>query len=75
MRILGEVKPAYADVLRQADAIFLDELHAADLHRTNGHALQDLMEEVSGGAGGGAGADLDVDALGDRVLAQDIQVW
>ena len=32
VRILGEVKPAYADVLRQADAIFLDELHAADLY-------------------------------------------
>ena len=42
---------------------FLHGLGAAvDLHRAHGHALQDLVEEVSGGGGGGA--DLDVDALG-----------
>ncbi len=29
VRILGEVKPQYADALREADAIFLEELHAA----------------------------------------------
>jgi len=28
VRILGEVKPAYADLLRRADAIFIDELRA-----------------------------------------------
>ncbi len=28
VRILGEVKPEYADLLRRADAIFIDELHA-----------------------------------------------
>jgi GMP synthase (glutamine-hydrolysing) len=27
VRILGEVTPAYADILRQADAIFMEELH------------------------------------------------
>ena len=27
VRILGEVKQTYADILRQADAIFIDELH------------------------------------------------
>lgn len=27
VRILGEVTPAYADILRQADAIFIEELH------------------------------------------------
>ncbi len=27
VRILGEVKPEYADILRQADAIFIDTLH------------------------------------------------
>ena len=30
VRILGEVKPDYADLLRRADAIFIDELRAAD---------------------------------------------
>ncbi|MEM7077896.1 MAG: glutamine-hydrolyzing GMP synthase [Pseudomonadota bacterium] len=29
VRILGEVQPAYAEVLREADAIFLEELRAA----------------------------------------------
>ena len=28
MRILGEVKPEFADLLRRADAIFIDELRA-----------------------------------------------
>jgi len=30
VRILGEVKREYADILRQADAIFIDELRRAD---------------------------------------------
>ena len=32
VRILGEVKQAYADVLRRADAIFIEELRAAGLY-------------------------------------------
>ncbi len=32
VRILGEVKKSYADVLREADAIFIEELRAADLY-------------------------------------------
>lgn len=32
VRILGEVKPEYAHVLRQADAIFIEELRAAHLY-------------------------------------------
>ena len=32
VRILGEVKKEYADILRQADAIFLDELRTAGLY-------------------------------------------
>ncbi|MFS1538254.1 MAG: glutamine-hydrolyzing GMP synthase [Candidatus Phlomobacter fragariae] len=32
VRILGEVKKAYCDLLRQADAIFIEELHKADLY-------------------------------------------
>lgn len=36
VRILGEVKKEYADILRQADAIFMDELHKADwYHKTS----------------------------------------
>ena len=32
VRILGEVKKEYADILREADAIFIEELRAADLY-------------------------------------------
>ena len=32
VRILGEVKKSYADILRQADAIFINELRAAHLY-------------------------------------------
>jgi GMP synthase (glutamine-hydrolysing) len=32
VRILGEVKKSYADLLRRADAIFIEELRAADLY-------------------------------------------
>ena len=36
VRILGEVKKEYADILREADAIFLEELHRADwYHKTS----------------------------------------
>ncbi|MCR9191141.1 MAG: glutamine-hydrolyzing GMP synthase [Gammaproteobacteria bacterium] len=33
VRILGAIKKDYADVLRKADAIFIDELRAADLYQ------------------------------------------
>ncbi|HGJ5884516.1 glutamine-hydrolyzing GMP synthase [Arsenophonus sp.] len=32
VRVLGEVKKAYCDLLRQADDIFIEELHKADLY-------------------------------------------
>ncbi len=32
VRILGEVKKNYADILRQADAIYMEELYKADLY-------------------------------------------
>lgn len=36
VRILGEVKKEYADILREADAIFMQELHKADwYHKTS----------------------------------------
>lgn len=33
VRILGEVKKEYADLLRRADAIFIEELHRADYYQ------------------------------------------
>ena len=32
VRVLGEIKKEYWDLLRRADAIFIEELHAADLY-------------------------------------------
>jgi len=32
VRVLGEIKKEYCDLLRRADAIFIDELHKADLY-------------------------------------------
>ena len=32
VRVLGEIKKEYCDLLRRADAIFIEELHAADLY-------------------------------------------
>ncbi|BBO20854.1 MAG: GMP synthase [glutamine-hydrolyzing] [Rhodocyclaceae bacterium] len=39
VRILGEVKREYADLLRRADAIFIDELRAADWYEKTSQAF------------------------------------
>jgi len=39
VRILGEVKKEYADLLRQADAIFIDELYKHDLYDRTSQAF------------------------------------
>ena len=39
VRILGEVQREYADILRQADAIFIDELRAADWYDKTSQAF------------------------------------
>ena len=39
VRILGEVRQEYADILRQADAIFLDELRQSDLYDSTSQAF------------------------------------
>jgi GMP synthase (glutamine-hydrolysing) len=39
VRILGEVKKAYADLLRQADAIFIEELYRHDLYSKTSQAF------------------------------------
>jgi GMP synthase (glutamine-hydrolysing) len=39
VRILGEVKKEYADILRKADAIFIEELYAANLYHSVSQAF------------------------------------
>lgn len=39
VRILGEVKKEYADILREADHIFIEELHKADLYHAVSQAF------------------------------------
>jgi GMP synthase (glutamine-hydrolysing) len=39
VRILGEVKPEYADLLRRADAIFIEELYRHDLYAKTSQAF------------------------------------
>ncbi|WP_346836924.1 glutamine-hydrolyzing GMP synthase [Microbulbifer sp. SAOS-129_SWC] len=39
VRILGEVKKEYADILREADAIFIEELHKADWYHKTAQAF------------------------------------
>ncbi len=39
VRILGQVKKKYADILRHADAIFIDELRRADLYQSVSQAF------------------------------------
>ena len=39
VRILGEIKQEYADILREADAIFIDELRAAGWYEKTSQAF------------------------------------
>lgn len=52
VRILGEVKKAYCDLLRQADAIFIEELHIADLYYKVSQAFVVLLPVRSVGVMG-----------------------
>ncbi len=45
VRILGEVKPQYADLLRRADAIFIDELRAT-IDPASGKSWYDLTAQA-----------------------------
>ena len=54
VRILGEVKREYADVLRRADAIFIEELRAADLYLAVGQAFAVYLPVRSVGVVGDA---------------------
>ena len=52
VRILGEVKKEYADILRQADAIFIEELHKNDLYHKVSQAFSVFLPVKSVGVKG-----------------------
>lgn len=52
VRILGEVKKEYADILREADAIFIEELHAADYYHKTSQAFAVFLPVKSVGVVG-----------------------
>jgi GMP synthase (glutamine-hydrolysing) len=52
VRILGEVKKEYADILRNADAIFMDELNKADLYHSVNQAFAVFLPVKSVGVMG-----------------------
>ncbi len=52
VRILGEVKKEYADILRQADAIFIEELHKNDLYHKVSQAFAVFLPVKSVGVKG-----------------------
>jgi GMP synthase (glutamine-hydrolysing) len=54
VRILGEVKAEYADLLRQADAIFIEELHRADYYHKVSQAFAVFLPVRSVGVMGDA---------------------
>jgi GMP synthase (glutamine-hydrolysing) len=54
VRILGEVQKTYADILRRADAIFLEELHRADFYHKTSQAFAVFLPVKSVGVVGDA---------------------
>ena len=54
VRILGEIHQSYADVLREADAIFIEELRAADLYDSVSQAFAVYLPVKSVGVVGDA---------------------
>ncbi len=54
VRILGEVRKEYADLLRQADAIFIEELHAAGWYTKTSQAFTVFLPVKSVGVVGDA---------------------
>ena len=52
MRILGEVKKEYADLLRRADDIFIEELRRADLYDRTSQAFAVFLPVKSVGVMG-----------------------
>jgi GMP synthase (glutamine-hydrolysing) len=54
VRILGAVNKEYADLLREADAIFIEELHAADYYHKTSQAFAVFLPVKSVGVVGDA---------------------
>ncbi|MDF2178944.1 glutamine-hydrolyzing GMP synthase [Aliiglaciecola sp. CAU 1673] len=54
VRVLGEVKKEYCDLLRRADAIFIEELHRADLYNKVSQAFTVFLPVRSVGVMGDA---------------------
>ena len=54
VRILGEVKKEHADILREADAIFIEELHKADWYHKTSQAFAVFIPVKSVGVVGDA---------------------
>ncbi|WJG10526.1 glutamine-hydrolyzing GMP synthase [Aliiglaciecola sp. LCG003] len=54
VRVLGEIKKTYCDLLRRADAIFIEELHAADLYHKVSQAFTVFLPVRSVGVMGDA---------------------
>jgi len=54
VRILGEVKKEYADILREADAIFIEELHNFDWYHKTSQAFAVFIPQKSVGVVGDA---------------------
>jgi GMP synthase (glutamine-hydrolysing) len=54
VRVLGEVKKEYCDLLRLADAIFIEELHKADLYHKTSQAFTVFLPVRSVGVMGDA---------------------
>ena len=54
VRILGEVKKEYCDILRRADAIFIEELHRADYYHKTSQAFAVFLPVRSVGVVGDA---------------------
>ncbi|WP_438959030.1 glutamine-hydrolyzing GMP synthase, partial [Porticoccus sp.] len=52
VRILGEVRKEYADILREADAIFIEELHKADWYHKTSQAFAVFLPVKSVGVVG-----------------------
>lgn len=54
VRVLGEIKKEYCDLLRRADAIFIEELHAAELYHKVSQAFTVFLPVRSVGVMGDA---------------------
>jgi GMP synthase PP-ATPase subunit len=52
VRILGEVKKEYADLLRRADAIFIEELRKHDLYDRTSAGVRGVPAGALGGRDG-----------------------